>query len=257
MQKNKNWKRSFIALILTIVSIFSTTTANTVQAADVSSSQYIGGGEIADKNYTVYSSPQFTTAIGNIFYNEGYTVLMQNRPFGYLWIEYSTSSGPKRGYIKVYVDDAVGRADAVAQVAVTSTVYYGPVDHGGLYGQYHNAGAVNVGEFVAVLAKNDNWAYIEYNTTSGRKRGYVYYSNLTVYNRPNIYPDIYPRYIDRPLYVSGRRYVYSGPTTLYTQVGWVENENVSVLRDLTVNGHYCRYIEYSSGGQTKSGFIID
>ena len=256
MKKVQTLKRSFLALVLAIVSIVTIFPTGTIKAAEVSSNTYYGGGEIADKNYTVYSSPNWSTAIGSIYYNEGYTVLVQDRPAGYLWIEYSTSKGAKRGYIKVPVDDAAARSDAVAQVAVNSTVYYGRTDHGGTYGQYQSAGTVYAGEFVAIWAKNDDWAYIEYNTTSGRKRGYVKYSNLTVFNRPGIYPDIYPCKVGRADYKSGRQYVYSGPTTLYTQVGWVENENVTVLDDDNIGGHYVQYVEYSSGSGTKSGFLI-
>lgn len=256
MQKNKKLRRKLITLVLAIVTIISVMPGNMAFAAEISSNQYYGGWQIADKNYTVYSSTQWTNAIGTIFKDEGFTILMQDYPSGYLWVEYSTSSGAKRGYIKVPIDDAVARGDAVAQVAVTSTVYYGRTDYSGTYGAYQSAGTVYAGEFVAIVAKNDDWAYIEYNTTVGRKRGYVKYSNLTVYNRPGLYPDIYYYYDEISQYKSGRQYVYSGPTKMYAQVGWVENENVTVFYTGEMNGHNFQYIEYSSGGQTKSGFLI-
>lgn len=258
MKKNKNLIRKFFAVALAIVSLVSPGTLITASAAEVYSDIYINGfNMIADHNYTVYSSPQFTSSIGTIFNNEGFTVLCPNRSSGYMWVEYNTSSGPKRGYISVPVDDDASMGQAVAQVAVTSTVYYGRTDRTGAYGSYQSAGTVYSGEFVVVLAKNDNWAYIEYNASNGyRKRGHVLYSNLTVYNRPGIYDDLYSCYTGRSEYVGGRLYVYSGPTTVYPQIGYVENENVRVLYSEDHGQTCCMFIEYSASGQTKSGYIF-
>lgn len=258
MKKSKNLMRKFLAIALAIASIFSTEATFTVSAAEVYSDTYINGFcMVADQNYTVYSSPQFTTAIGKIFNNEGFTVLSPCRSSGFLWVEYNTSSGPKRGYIQVPVDDDASMGQAVAQVATTSTVYYGRNDRTGAYGSYGTAGTVYAGEFVVVLAKNDDWAYIEYNAANGlRKRGHVQYSNLTVYNRPGIYDDLYSCYTGRTEYVTGRLYVYSGLTTAYPQVGYVENENVRVLYSEDYGQVCWMFIEYSAGGQTKSGYLL-
>lgn len=193
---------------------------------------------------------------------EGFTVLMQMDPEGYLWVEYSTSNGAKRGYVQIPQDELGGRHDGVGKVTQNSTVYYGRTDKTGKYGSYQSTGTVYAGEIVAIIAKNDNWAYIEYNTNSGRKRGYMAYSNLHVYNRPGIFPDFYNHNkAGTSTHISGRRYVYAGPTSKYVQVGWVENEYVTVFDEECVmdgsnNQYWSQYIEYQSGGQTKSGFLV-
>ena len=256
---NVRWR--FITLCLTVTTLFTAIMGVPAYAIDFSETFY-GGQEIAGEDLSVYSSPQWTNKIGTIYKFEGYTVLLQEGPSGYLWVEYSTPSGAKRGYVKIPQDELPGRSDGVAKVTTNSTVYYGRTDQVGKYGTYQQTGTVYAGEVVALLAKNDNWAYVEYNTTSGRKRGYMLYSTLHVYNRPGYLPDFY-NYDNEGWseYISGRRYVYSGPTSLYTQVGWVENEYVTAFDDEWVadanhNEYSSRYIEYQSGGQTKSGFLV-
>lgn len=258
MKKHKNLLRKFLAIALAIVSLVSPGALTTASAAEVDSDTYINGfNMIADHDYTVYSTPQLTSSIGKIFNNEGFTVLCPNRSSGYMWVEYNTKSGPKRGYISVPVDDDASMGQAVAQVVVTSTVYYGRTDRNGSYGAYKDAGTVYAGEFVAILAKNDNWAYIEYNAANGlRKRGHVVYSNLTVFNRPGLYDDLYSCYTGRSEYIGGRKYVYSGPTTSYAQVGYVENESVTVRYTEDEGQTCCMFIEYNAGGRTKSGYIF-
>lgn len=257
MSRFKSFNRKAIALLIAIISVVSVLPIQTALATEVFSTEYCGRGEIAYKQYTVYSSNTFTNAIGTIYYNEGYTILSEDAPCGWAWVEYSTPNGAKRGYIQIPHDDNVSYMAAVARVETYTTVYYGRTDLSPTFGSYQTAGSVSAGEFVAILAKDDNWAYIEYNTKAGRKRGYVPYTNLTIFNRPSLYHDLYIGHYDGEVqYKSGKLYVYSGPTTLYTQVGWIENENVIKYNSGTVNGHYYEYIEYSSGGKTKSGYLV-
>lgn len=257
----KKIKSRFIAVIIMITTIFTSIPAINAYALDYSEDFY-GGQEIAEKDIDVYSSPDWTKKIGKIYKFEGYTVLEQNGPWGNLRVEYSTSSGPKRGYIKIPQDELPGRKDGVGKVKTNSTVYFGRTDKKGKYGTYKSTGTVYSGEIVAIMAKNDDWAYIEYNTNSGRKRGYMKYSNLHVYNRPEVFPDFYNHNNSgQKKYISGRKYVYSGPTSLYVQVGWVEDENVTVfgkeyVYDSNNKEYSSQYIEYNNNGQTKSGFIV-
>mgnify|MGYP000030096545 CR=1 FL=1 len=261
MNTIKKWTRKLIALALAIISTVTLVIPMRAQAAEYIN--YYGGCEIARENLNVYSTSDCTYKIGTIYKYEGYTVLLKNSPEDYMWVEYSTPSGTKRGYVSVPRDEGEIRKDGLAKVNATSTVYYGRTDTTGKYGSYQSTGTVYAGELVAIIAKNDNWAYIEYNTTAGRKRGYMLYSNLEVYNRPEIFPDFYNyNKTGTSMYVSGRTYVYSGPTSLFAQVGWVENEyvtkfsNVAVVYDENGNWMWSQYIEYQSGGQTKSGFIV-
>lgn len=261
MKKIKNWKQRIFTLILTVVTFITAIPVTPVHAMDFSE-QFYGGYDIAWEELNVYSSPQWTNRIGKIYKFEGFTVLMQNGPEGYLWVEYSTSNGAKRGYVQIPQDELGGRHDGVGKVTQNSTVYYGRTDQTGKYGSYQSTGTVYAGEIVAIIAKNDNWAYIEYNTNSGRKRGYMAYSNLHVYNRPGIFPDFYNhKKTGKSTPITGRKYVYAGPTSKYVQVGWVENEYVTVFDEECVmdgsnNQYWSQYIEYQSGGQTKSGFLV-
>lgn len=66
MKAIKNFRRSIYTIILTIMTMVSVMPISSVQAAD-----YYGGGEIAYKAYTVYSSSDFKNKIGKINQYEG------------------------------------------------------------------------------------------------------------------------------------------------------------------------------------------
>lgn len=124
MKKIKNWKQRIFTLILTVVTFITAIPVTPVHAMDFSE-QFYGGYDIAWEELNVYSSPQWTNRIGEIYKFEGFTVLMQNGPEGYLWVEYSTSNGAKRGYVQIPQDELGGRHDGVGKVTQNSTVYYG------------------------------------------------------------------------------------------------------------------------------------
>lgn len=263
MHTINNIRRSFFIILLVITTFTSSIPLCSAFAAET----YYGGAEIADKDYIVYSSNNFKNPTGKIFQYEGYTVLVEDGPSGYAKVQYCTSSGVRTGYIIISVDEYPPRHDGLATVKTASKVYFGRTDQNGDYGSYNSAGSVSVGEYVAVLAKNDNWAYIEYNTSSKRKRGYIKYSNLNIINRPRIFADLHSctstgsKKSGTRKKINGRKYVYSGPTSLYTKVGYVENEYVTVydvdfIYDNNNNEHESTYIEYESGGKTKSGFLV-
>lgn len=252
MKKNTKLAKRIVSLVLVFIAVFTMFPMVHVKADE---EHYYGGQEIAWQDFVVYSSTDWTTRIGKIYKYEGFTVLLQNGPYGYLWVEYSTSNGPKRGYIQIPNDEWGGRADGLAKVKTYSNVYYGTNTS-----SYRRAGSVNANETVAILAKNDDWVYIEYNTTSGRKRGYMSYSNLEVYNRPNSLPDLYTYKKDADLvYMEGTYTVYSGPTSLYTVVGSVSDEYVTQYGiDVVFSNNISYYIEYLVDGthEWKSGFIV-
>lgn len=252
MKKILRAKRRFLSIVLIAITMLTIIPTNPVHAAE----QYYGGQEIAWQTFPVYDSISFTNRIGTIYKFEGFTVLLQNAPAGYLWVEYSTSNGAKRGYIQIPNDEWGGRGDGLAKVTTSSTIYYGPSN----WNNYQRAGSVSAGETVTILAKNDDWVYVEYNTNKGRKRGYMSYSNLSVYNRPSSFDDLYMYNTAFDLiYKSGRHTVYSGPTSLYSVVGYVENEYVMQYANYSVwNGGDSQYIEYYVNGtnELKSGFIV-
>lgn len=56
----------------------------------------------------------------------------------------------------------------VARVIASSSPAYAGPDN-----SYVKLGGVYKNEFVAILSVNGKWAYCEYNTKGGRKRGYI------------------------------------------------------------------------------------
>ena len=116
-----------------------------------------------------------------MLYDYGYTG--DNGSYRIAYIEISTSTGTKRGYVYNDQLDNAGYNTSVARVTATNSAYAGPdKSYVKLGGAYYN-------EFVSILAKEGNTVFVEYNTTSGRIRGYMYYSNLYNYNHPGWYND--------------------------------------------------------------------
>ena len=249
-------KKRIISIILTLVTIFSITPVSVVFAAEPS--YYGGQGYALYEDYPVYSSKNWSQRIGTIYQNEGYTILA--RDLGYEWVEYSTSSGTKRGYVQLPNDEYGYFLTGLASIKTSSNLYYGNSSNG----KYQVSGSVSAGEIVTILAKNDDWAYVEYNTTAGRKRGYILYDKLNVYNRPGVLPDFHNWNTGgAPYHISTRRTVYSGPSTRYATVGYVEEEIVTCFEyeyicydSDDIQG--ALYIEYTVNGtnQIKSGFIM-
>ena len=225
------FKRRFVLLALVLVTMLTLFPMTQAHAAE---DWLYGGQEIAWENLPVYSDRYGSSRIGTIFKYEGFTVLRDNFPERYWWVEYSTSNGAKRGYlIFEYSDEVHQRGSGLATVKNTTSLYYGTNSY-----DYQKSGTVYAGEYIVILAKNDDWVYVEYNTTSGRKRGYMSYSNLNVINRPG---------------------VFAGPTTQYPSIGYIENEEVINYGYYWLeSGERSTYIEYYVNGtnQKKSGFIV-
>ena len=221
-----------------------------------------GGLEYAWEDIVIYDAPHGGNVIGRIYENESYTILAQEAPDGYVWVDYSTPNGAKQGYIHIEPDEWGGRPGAPARVKNTSNVYYGPTHTGA---NYKKAGAVSVGEYVSIIAVCGQSAYIEYNTNAGRKRGYTPIYNLDVsLHTPQAWRSVYnsngenDRSSHQLLFV-GEATVYSGPTTLYAPVGSVKDEIVYRYGSEVHIGPYTAfYIEYYVTGTTevKSGFIV-
>ncbi|MCI8548405.1 MAG: hypothetical protein HFJ38_05900 [Bacilli bacterium] len=197
----------------------------------------------------VYSSPSRDIVSGSISNGEGVTVLVSN-PQGFsnvYFIEYSTSSGPKRGY--VYGN--ITKADRTGLALVTSTgnLYYGY--NSSIFGI---AGTVYPNEYVTVLAKNGDWVYVEYNTNSGRKRGYFSAGHLK-FHTSKYYNDFYDYHgVDGDVWIDGVRTVYSGPGSTYVSIGSVGNESAKIYTGyMSYNGYY--YVLYDTASGKKSGWI--
>lgn len=254
-------KRNLIYILaLTIMfSAFSHTSAK-AEATELG----CGGLEYAWEDLKVYNAKSGGSVIGKIFENESFTILIQDAPEGYLWVDYSTSNGGKRGYVHIPNDEWGGRPDAPARVKNTTNVYYGRPGNGS---KYQKAGAVYSGEYVTIIAassKNPNWVYIEYNGSNKRKRGFVPLYNLEVSPiTPEAYRSVYnddsSDQESHKQYFSGSATVYAGPTKLYAAIGSVKDEYVYRYgREIHIGPYSAYYIEYyvTNTSEMKCGFIV-
>ncbi|MBS5857915.1 MAG: SH3 domain-containing protein [Clostridium sp.] len=244
-----------ITLLLGVTSMFlyskdvKAASTNESTTYSVNENMISGGQAYAVVTAQTWTSPSMTTKAGLVYAGEGVTYLYDasnNTAF----IEYSTSSGPKQAYIpKDYLN--VDTMTGVARVVNNASLRYGPYDSGSA-----EAGTVYAGEYVTVLCKSNDWVYIEYNTNSGRKRGYLSDGYLKRFKSNTFnYHDVYEfTYFPTDSWADGRIYVYSGPGKSYIQIGYVENEVFKAFDNSYYNGWV--YISYSiSGGLGKSGWI--
>lgn len=201
----------------------------------------------------IYTGPTLDIVNGSIEKGEGITVFYSYTPTNLpgktaYYIEYSTSSGPKRGYILESIQKTV--KTGIARVNSKADLYYGTSSS-----EYDIAGTVFANEYVTVLAKNEDWVYVEYNTNSGRKRGYFSQGYLHFFKEGFEYDNLYNyHYTPSTITIDSRRNVYSGPGSIYPSLGYVENEDVKIYLNVGYNNYYM--IEYNtSSGRHKTGFI--
>lgn len=224
--------------------------------------EFYGGYAVSNTAQTVWScdNPSIAVSIGSIGVNEGVT-----RLYAYdnvMLIEYSTSGKAKRGYVYNPNFSYPISTTCAARVTSSSTLTYG-CKSGYSWG---TAGSVDAGEYVAVLAGSAgrNIVYVEYNTSSGRKRGYMPASKLAFHGGVTVasLDDMYgiPGGTEVGAYplapVSGKTAVYAGPGTSYAKVGYIMPETTYGFDgEITINGNHWTYIIYKENGVMVSGFI--
>lgn len=201
-----------------------------------------------------------TAPVGTLFKHEGCTMIFHydfvdgDRTYHVAFIEYSTSSGVKRGYVyNKYLSFPC--ETCVAVMNEKATVYAGPNSG------FASIGSISKGEFISIIAKESNDIYVEYNTTNGRKRGYIKYSQVTPYHRPAVFPDFYTNGTQSHI-VDERVVVYGGPNSNYAELGAVRNEEVTCFNTNKTNTDEYTFeytcIEYTVGttGQRKRGYVL-
>lgn len=208
---------------------------------------YIGWSDMTNIPATVYAGPDslIYTSVGAVAANEGVTVFSGIEE-GFIQIEYTTSAGPKRGYISysgLHHRELGGLAIVMSDKII---VHYTPDLN--TNPQY---GAVATGEFVIVLEKNNSICYIEYNTSSGRKRGYTSAAGYQFKNMGNV--NVLPNLGNEYKIANGVVNVYAGPSDQYALIGTLNaNEPVVCLNN---NIFYYEYIQYTGSGITKRGYV--
>lgn len=253
-----------------------TNSLNSVSGGNPVEDDFWGGYACSGSNQTVYSCDDYSTKIniGSISTNEGVTRLYEynstasnGNTYKVMFIEYSTSSGAKRGYIfnpnfsYPYDKTCVGR------VTTGQNVYYGVQGSYTMVGDsYDKAGYIGTGEYVSVIAKNSTYLYVEYNTSVGRKRGIISSNYVQFYNKPSIFLDLpfyQPSIYESPgttgSYAASQP-VYAGPNTTYPIIGYVDNNDYIYMWpaiEYRENGY--AYIQYNITGTSliKTGYIID
>ena len=218
--------------------------------------QMTGGQNFASATVNIMScdDTDIDVSLGTVYEGEGMTVLYTygysdaNKSYNIAYIEISTPSGTKRGYIPSSYLTGINYPSSVARVIDTNSAYSGPDN------SYVKLGGAYYNEFVTILAKNtgNNWVWVEYNTPSGRKRGFMDYTKMVNYNHPGMYNDL-------PVFnglkqATQQLTVYGGPSTNAANIGLIYNqETVSLLN--TERGF--AYIEYTTTNGAKRGYVIE
>lgn len=232
-------------------------------SGNVSTEIYTGGQYISNSQQTVWSSnvPGNRISIGTIYANEPITVLyyapvQYNYSLYRIWyIEYSTSSGTKRGYlydanIRSCPDTIV---TSVARINNDASVYGGPNSS-----TCAIIGSVGKSEFVTVLAKMQDWVCIEYNTNNGRKRGFLS-SGYLDYHRPGLtYSDFWDYGKTSPSGSSDKTtYLYAGPSTQYATIATINaySTDVRYYGDSATESGWCYVRITNSNGKYVYGWF--
>lgn len=201
-----------------------------------------------------------TAPVGTLYKHEGCTMIFHydfsgnGKSYHVAYVEYSTSSGTKRGY--VYNQYLIFPFDTCVGVVNTNiNVYGGPSET-----EYDSIGSLSSLEFVGILAKEGDNIYVEYNTTGGRKRGYIKYSQITAYNRPAIFPDFYTNGVVAHI-IPQRCVVRGGPNSNYAELGAVNNEEVTCFNTNGAGDNYtfeytCIEYKVDSTGKKKRGYVL-
>lgn len=225
-----------------------------VNDSDIHEEQMTGGLRYATQNLSLQScdDTSISTTLGTVYAGEGLTLLYDygytgdNGSYRIAYIEISTSTGTKRGYVYNDQLNAPSYNTSVARVTATNPAYSGPDS------SYVKLGGAYYNEFVSILAKDNDWVFVEYNTTSGRKRGFMSYSNLYNYNHPGIYNDL--PYNQGLKQATQQLTVYGGPNSNNANIGSIFNQEVVSLFG-TENSY--AYIEYSTANGAKRGYVLN
>ena len=260
-ERSKTFTMRFLALALSVVTMltmFPALNANAASIDDImpvaeTAEQIYGRLGIARTQQEVWAMDG-TGKLGTIFAHEGFTI-RESYGDGTLDVEYSTPRGTQRGFIvnpNVYVD--YDTCWAVANR--NATVYYTTIPS-----LSETIGSISEGENVIVLARQHDWDYIEYNSPSGRKRGYVEHYKLTWINYPANVRDLpcNEYYPEKVINLNRAVDVYAGPSDEYFRVGsvGVSDNPLHYCWEFSEFGSTWAYVEYTvtSTGKIKSGFI--
>ena len=221
-------------------------------AGGLSESNYTGYLDMTTTETSVYSGPADSyAAVGSLAANEGVTVI-SGASDGFCHIEYSTPTGTKRGYI-LQTTLAHKTRGILGKVNQDTSAYFGASTSS------LKSGGVFADEYVVVLDRETSskystlWYYVEFNAASGRKRGYVNQSDVTLCGTGASLDDL--KIGDHLAVAKMDLTVYSGPSESYARVGTIsETERVSVYEGRSQESEYA-FIEYCTPAGPKMGYV--
>lgn len=241
----KKIKTRFLCYVLALVCVLTAFQPMSVKAADYSSG---GWNQVMTNTSVVDGNGNY---VGTVFAGDGVTVFYVSGDTAY--IEYSAGSSYKRGYVNKSIFSYFGGrypGSAVGLVTSSTNAYYSP-------STTFYAGAVNTGEYVAILCRSGGWDYIEYNISNGlRKRAFVPSSAIAAYSTPR--SSFYQSGSGINFTANSTITVYSGPNAnTYGTVGQIfAKDVVSIYATFSDGvGGSMVYISYPAGNGYKYGYI--
>ena len=246
--------------------------ANVINASgpDLYEENLTGGYRVANQQLDVKSYDLLGkgVSIGTVYNTESVTCLYDygnSDGIRVAYIEFSTSKGTKRGYIEnSKLSNPINYSENGQQYDTTVGYVKSNVNLSmGIGSGYVNTGlAVSKDEYVAILGKENNNLYIEYNTKNGRKRAFTttdYIEPIRHYTNgvANWYPDLPLLYGQK---VSNTdQTVYGCPTNQSGTIGSISlGEAVHVYQNHRfndVNNTYT-YIAYNTSNGKKTGYVL-
>lgn len=233
-----------------------------------------GGYRYANSGQNIQSRGLYKVAVsyGSVSATEGVTLLYdyymnyEDHQYQVGFIEYWTATGMKRGYIKMqYLTNPF--SSALLKASGKKVTYTGPNSSRFTSG----TGAIGANEYVCALGYTNDYIFIEYNTTTGRKRAFCNKNDLRISNPGNLGITKLPTIQMTQGYISSKKQNVSAgpgipvttdtPSGLCSYVGAI-GQTESVYRQLANgNNPYNQlgytYIVYYAGNSLKGGFIPD
>ena len=222
--------------------------ASVTEKVSDKSNAWRGCGDAVNARTTAYTGPNSSLAeAGAIGAGEAVTKFNYTEN-GYTMVEYSTNAGAKRGFVASDAFSALNRGNLAIVSNEDVDVYYDSV--------YTRVScSVGLNEYVVVLAQDRGSSdveasfFVEYNTASGRKRGFIKQQNLTKLGTYT--PEVlsYNRTIKSS---KESQTVYAGPGDKYAVVGSIYNDEL--VTELDTDGAFSQ-IEYTVGTSFKVGYV--
>lgn len=225
-----------------------------------------GGYRYANTSVDIKSRGLYSVSVsyGSVSNTEGVTLLYDyninngNEAYQVGFVEYWTGSGMKRGYAKMqYLNNPY--TTKLAKASSKKTTYTGPNSSRFTSG----TGAIGQNEYVCLLGYTGDYIFIEYNTTTGRKRAFCNKSDLGISSPSSLgithLPDLQ---MNQGYLSNAKQDVSAGPgkvNSLCSYVGAI-GQLESVYRQSTsgtnpYNQFGYTFIVYYAGSSLKGGFV--